>query len=81
MRLILTSEQAAQVEPHMRHGWTLLAKIEREMLDGTNTATAGQLRIEIGAVPTASLPALRAAVLQATAPKATAPKRKRQAKA
>ena len=79
MHLILTSAQAAQIEPHMRHGWTLLAKIEREMLDGTNTATAGQLRIEIGAVPTASLPALRDAVQRATAP--APPKRKRKAKA
>ena len=78
MRLVLTPEQQAAIAPLLRPGWTLLAKIEREPFDGTNTATAGQLRIEIGAVPTASLPALRAAVLQATAP---APKRKRKAKA
>ena len=78
MHLILTSAQAAQVAPHIRPGWTLLAKIEREMLDGTNTATAGQLRIEIGAVPTRALPALREAIRTATAP--APPKRKAKAK-
>ena len=78
MHLILTTEQSAQIEPHMRHGWTLLAKVEREMFDGTNTATAGQLRLEVGAVPTSSLPALREAIRTATAP---APKPKRKAKA
>ncbi len=30
MHLILTPEQSAQVAPHLRPGWTLLAKIERE---------------------------------------------------
>ena len=74
MRLILTSAQQAAIEPHLRHGWTMLAKVEREMFTGTNTATAGQLRIEIGAVPTSALPALRDAIVKATAP--APPKRK-----
>ena len=60
MRLIITSDQSAQIEPHMRHGWTLLAKLE------------------LGAVPSSSLPALRAAIVKATAPKATAPKKPKQ---
>ena len=79
MKLILTSEQQAAIAPHIRHGWTLIGKVEREMLDGTNTATAGQLRIEIGAVPTSSLPALRAAIVKAPAP--APPKRKAKGKA
>jgi len=36
MRLILTPEQSAQNEPHMRRGLTLIGKIERAMFDGTN---------------------------------------------
>ena len=67
MRLILTPEQAAEIEPHMRPGFTLMGKIEREMFDGTNAATSGQLRLELGSVPTRSLPALRTAVRKAMA--------------
>jgi len=74
MHLILTSEQQAAIEPHIRHGWTLIGKVEREMFTGTNTSTSGRLRIELGTVPSSSLPALRAAIVKATAPKATAPK-------
>ena len=59
MRLILTSEQSAQVEP----------------FTGTNASASGQLRLELGAVPTSSLPALREAITQATAPKAVAPQK------
>lgn len=74
MHLILTSEQQAAIEPHIRHGWTLIGKVEREMFTGTNTSTSGRLRIELGTVPSSSLPALRAAIA-APAPKATAPKK------
>lgn len=59
MRLILTSEQAAQVEP----------------FTGTNASTSGQLRLELGAVPTSSLPALRDAIVKAPAPKAPGPQK------
>jgi hypothetical protein len=61
MKLLLTAEQQAAIEPHLR--------------DGTNSSTSGRLRIELGAVPSSSLPALRAAITQATAPKAPAPKK------
>ncbi len=53
MHLILTSEQAA-IEPHLR--------------DGTNASTSGRLTLELGNVPSSSLPALRAAIVKATAP-------------
>ncbi len=77
MHLILTTQQAA-IEPHIRHGWTLIGKVEREPFTGTNASTSGRLRIELGTVPSSSLPALRAAIVNATAP---APKPKRKAKA
>ena len=68
MRLHLTPEQSAQVEPMMRIGFALLGKIEREPFDGSNAATSGTLRLELGAVPEAALPALREAIRTATAP-------------
>ena len=74
MRLPLTSDQAAAIEPHIRIGWTMLGKIEREAFDGSNATTSGRLVLELGTVPTASLPALREAIT-----KATAPARKRKA--
>lgn len=76
MQLILTPEQQAAIAPHIRHGWTLIGKVEREMFTGTNAATSGRLTLELGNVPTSALPALRAAIVKATAP---AP-RKRKAK-
>ena len=54
----------------MRHGWTLIGKVKREMFS-TNASTSGQLRIELAST--------RDAIVKAPAPKATAPKRKRQA--
>jgi hypothetical protein len=69
----VTADQAAQIEPHLRHGWTLLGKIEREGFNGTNGETCGRLVIELGSVPTSALPRLREAIRNATAP---APKRK-----
>ena len=76
MKLPLTTAQAAQIEPHLRHGMTLLGKIEREGFDGSNPQVSGRLILELGNVPTASLPALRAAIRSATAP---APTKKRKA--
>jgi hypothetical protein len=63
MRLPLSPAQAAQ--------------IEREGFDGSNAGTSGRLTLELGSVPTASLPALRDAIRNATAP---APAKKRKAK-
>ena len=81
MRLELTTAQAAQIEPHLRHGMTLLGKIEREGFDGSNAGTSGRLTLELGSVPTASLPALRDAIRNATATApAPAPKRNGKAK-
>ncbi len=79
MKLLLTPAQAAQIEPHLRPGMTLLGKIEREGFDGSNAGTSGRLTLELGSVPTASLPALRDAIRNATAP-APAPKRKAKSK-
>lgn len=81
MKLPLTTEQAAAVGPLLRHGWTMLAKIERESFDGTNAETCGRLWLELGSVPTSSLPSLRAAIRQAATAPVTAPRRKRKAKA
>jgi hypothetical protein len=73
----LTAEQQAAIEPHMRPGFTIIGKVEREQFEGTNVATTGTLRIELGTVPTIALPALREAIRTATAP---APERTRKAK-
>jgi len=75
MKLILTSEQQAAIEPHIRHGWTLIGKVEREMFTGTNASASRKLWIELGSVPTSALPALREAITKATAP-APVPRRK-----
>jgi hypothetical protein len=75
MRLILTAEQSTQVEPLIRHGFTLIGKLDREMFDGTNAPTSGTLTLELGSVPTSALPALREAITKATAP-APVPRRK-----
>jgi hypothetical protein len=79
MKLPLTTAQAAAITPHLRPGMTLLGKIEREGFDGSNAGTSGRLTLELGSVPTASLPALRDAIRNATAP-APAPKRKAKSK-
>lgn len=76
MRFELTTDQAAQIEPHLRTGMTLLGKIEREGFDGSNPQVSGRLTLELGSVPTASLPALRDAIRNATAPAPTKGKRK-----
>ena len=78
MRLALSFAQAAQIAPHLRPGFALLGRITREGFDGTNPQSSGRLTIELGNVPTASLPALRDAIRKATAP---APKRKAKARA
>ena len=66
MKLTLTADQASQIEPHLRPGWTLLGKIGREQFTGTNPQTSGALVLELGRVPEAALPALREAIRKAT---------------
>ena len=75
MRLELTPEQVAQIEPHMRTGTALLGRVMREPFTGSNAATCGALLLELGPVPESSLPALRDAIRTATA---SAPKRTRK---
>ena len=74
MRLELTIQQAAKLTAHSKPGFTMLGKIEREAFSGSNAETAGRLLLEVGNVPTASLPALREAIRTATT--TTKPKRK-----
>ena len=68
MKLTLTAEQSAQLAPSIRHGWTLIGKIEREPFTGSNAGTSGRLIMECGSVPSESLPALRSAIRLATKP-------------
>jgi hypothetical protein len=77
MKLPLTPAQAAQIEPHLRPGWTMLGKVEREPFSGTNAETCGRLVLELGSVPASALPRLRDAIRAATAP--AKPKRKAKA--
>jgi hypothetical protein len=76
VRLTLTAEQAAQIEPIMRHDFALLGRIQRETFNGGNAETSGALIFEFGAVPEIALPALRDAIKSATIP----PKRKAKLK-
>lgn len=62
MKLILTAAQASQIEPHLTVGRALLGRVLRKQYDPASPATAGRLTIELGSVPEASLPALRAAI-------------------
>lgn len=65
MKLVFTPEQSAQIEPHLLLGRALLGRVTREPYDTTNPdsyRTCGRLMIELGSVPEASLPALRAAI-------------------
>jgi len=68
MKLQLTAEQAAEIEPHMRIGFALLGRVTRRQFDGTNSDTCGALMIEIGPVPESSLPSLRDAIRAAAKP-------------
>ena len=78
MRLQLSDEQAAQIEPHLRPGFALLGRVIREPFTGSNAATSGTLTIELGSVPEMSLPALREAIRSAT--HSALAKRERKAK-
>lgn len=79
MKLPLTIAQAAQIEPHLRPGMTLLGRITRETFTGRNGETSGALVIELGSVPEASLPALRESIRRATAPAPAKTERKGKA--
>lgn len=74
MKLVLTPDQCAPIEPHLKLGRALLGRVLREPYDGTNVATSGRLTLELGSVPEASLPALRAAIMAKPAVKKKAKK-------
>jgi hypothetical protein len=62
MLLPLTTDQTAQIEPHLRHDAVLLARIERMAFDGSNAATAGALMLVFTSIPSARLASVRAAI-------------------
>lgn len=62
MRLELTTAQAAQIEPHLRHGTVLLARVERLEFDGSNGGTSGALSLVFVAIPIDRLASVRAAI-------------------
>ena len=69
MRLTISSGQAAELSRHMRHGWQLLARVERETFEGGNGSTSGALHLVFVAVPAERLDAVRAAIAGEQAPK------------
>jgi hypothetical protein len=69
MRLKLTHAQIEEIRPFLKHGQALLARIGREVFDGTNGDTSGTPTLEFGPVPEASLPTLRQAIIEARNPK------------
>ena len=74
MKLPLNIAQAAQIEPHLRPGWTLLGRVMREGFDGTNGATSGRLEILFAEIPSERLDAVRAAIGGQAAPAKRRPK-------
>jgi hypothetical protein len=74
MTLTLTAEQAAQVIPLLQVGNAVLGRVKFRPFDG-DVDRCGEVQIELGSVPEASLPALREAIKTATNQK---PKTKRK---
>lgn len=68
MKLRLSPSQIAELLPFLRPGEVLLARIDREVFDGTNPTTSGTPFIEFGSIPASSLGALRNAVREANKP-------------
>jgi hypothetical protein len=68
MKLRLTHSQVAELAAHLRSGIVLLARIDREVFDGTNVDSSGTPFIEFGSVPASSLNALRNAIREANKP-------------
>jgi hypothetical protein len=62
MRLELTTDQAAQIEPHLRPGTVLLARVDRAPFDGTNPQTSGALMLVFASIPIERLASVRAAI-------------------
>ena len=79
MKLTLTTAQAAQIEPHLRTGWTLLGRITREGFDGTNGATSGRLEILFAEIPSERLDAVRHAIAGEPERAGTKPRRSKNA--
>lgn len=48
LTLVLTADQAAQVQPHLKLGRVMLGRIIPELYTGTNPETSGRLTLEIG---------------------------------
>lgn len=69
MKLILTPEQTAQIEPHLIPDRALLGRVTREQYDPQQPVTAGRLIMELGAVRESALPALRLAIGKAVSKK------------
>ncbi len=62
MKLPLTTDQTAQIEPHLRHDAVLLARVDRLAFDGTNSATAGALMLVFTSIPIERLASVRLAI-------------------
>ena len=76
MKLPLTTAQAAQIEPHLRHDAVLLARVDRLTFDGGNATTSGALVLVFTTVPAERLASVRDAIAGHPAP---APTKKRKA--
>ncbi len=73
--IILTADQSAQIADSMLPNLTLIGRVMREQFDGTNATTCGRLVLEVGTVPTSTLPALREAIRKAKKPAAKRPRK------
>ena len=62
MRLPLTTDQSAQIEPHLRPGTVLLGRVDREPFSGSNAGTSGTLVLVFTEVPAERLDAVRRAI-------------------
>jgi hypothetical protein len=62
MKLLLSPAQAAQIEPHLRHGTVLLARVDRLAFDGSNGGTSGALTLVFTSIPAERLASVRLAI-------------------
>jgi len=66
MTVRLSPEQVEMVRPLLRPGYCILGKIQpKRYVAGMPAETIGELELEVGAVPSVCLPALRDAITKA----------------
>jgi hypothetical protein len=77
MKIDLTDEQRAALEPHLGAGKVILATLTREQFQGNNPDTSGRVQIEFRVLPAAAVDSLRQGVRKVLAKAAEKEEQKR----